>query len=152
LKKEAFAGLDIRNANNGLPAHYRVLYLALRQRPMSREHARPRPPAGSPRYGRGAEEPAPVPVGVGVTGHRTQRPRAQGPSWTPRTTPSPTQLLTGPRGRTGANNALPGSSDRAAGHPIPCTCPCPTMFMSIKRLLPKNQYLISWRCATHVRK
>jgi hypothetical protein len=36
------------------------------------------------RYGGGAEEPAPVPVGV--TGHRTQRPRGQvGP---PRTTPS----------------------------------------------------------------
>jgi hypothetical protein len=54
-------------------------------------------------------------VPVGVTGHRTQRPRGQGPSWAPRTTPSPTQLLTGPRGRTGANNAPPGASDRAAG-------------------------------------
>jgi hypothetical protein len=49
LKKEAFAGLDIRNANNGLPAHYRILYLELRQRPMSREHARPQPPAGKRR-------------------------------------------------------------------------------------------------------
>ena len=48
-------------------------------------------------------------------GHRPPNPAAQGPSWTPRTTPSPTQLLTGPRGRTGANNAPPGSSDRAAG-------------------------------------
>jgi hypothetical protein len=42
---------------------------------MSREHARPQPPAGSRRYGGGAGEPAPVPVGV--TGHRTQRPRGQ---------------------------------------------------------------------------
>jgi hypothetical protein len=46
-------------------------------------------PAGSRRYGGGAEDPAPVPVGV--TSHRTQRP-AQGPSWTPWTTPSPAQL------------------------------------------------------------
>ena len=51
------------------------MYLELRRRPMSREHARPQPPAGSRRYGGGAEEPAPVPVGV--TGHRTQRPRGQ---------------------------------------------------------------------------
>jgi hypothetical protein len=43
---------------------------------MSREHARPQPPAGSRRYGGGAEEPAPG-VPVGVTGHRTQRPRGQ---------------------------------------------------------------------------
>jgi hypothetical protein len=33
------------------------------------------PPAASRRYGGGAEDPAPVPVGV--TGHRTQRPRGQ---------------------------------------------------------------------------
>jgi hypothetical protein len=51
------------------------MYLELRQRPMSREHARPQPPAGRRRYGGGADEPAPVPVGV--TGHRTQRPRGQ---------------------------------------------------------------------------
>jgi hypothetical protein len=30
--KEAFAGLDMRNANNGAPYHYRSLYLELRQR------------------------------------------------------------------------------------------------------------------------
>ena len=71
----SLSGLDIRNANNGAPPHYRILYLELRPRPMSREHARPQPPAGSRRYGGGAEEPAPVPVGV--TGHRTQRPRGQ---------------------------------------------------------------------------
>jgi hypothetical protein len=53
----------------------RGMYLELRRRPVGREHARPQPPAGSPRYGGGAEEPAPVPVGV--TGHRTQRPRGQ---------------------------------------------------------------------------
>jgi hypothetical protein len=45
--------------------------------------------AASRRYGGGAEEPAPVPVGF--TGHRTQRPRGQvgppGPG--PGTTPSP---------------------------------------------------------------
>jgi hypothetical protein len=61
------AGLDIRNASNGAPPHYRTLYLELRRRPrsgpMSREHARPQPPAGSRRRG-GAEEPAPVPVGI----------------------------------------------------------------------------------------
>jgi hypothetical protein len=45
-------------------------------------------------------------VPVGVTGHRTQRPRG---------TPSPSQLPLGPRGRTVANTAAPGSSDRAAG-------------------------------------
>jgi hypothetical protein len=73
--KEALAGLDIRNANNGALPHYRVLYLELRLGPMSREHARPQPPAGSRRYGGGVEEPAPVPVGV--TGHRTQRPSGQ---------------------------------------------------------------------------
>jgi hypothetical protein len=42
---------------------------------MSREHARPQPPAGSRRHGGGAGEPAPVPVGV--TGHQTQRPGGQ---------------------------------------------------------------------------
>jgi hypothetical protein len=31
-----------------------------RQRPMSRGHARPQPPAASRRYGGGTEEPAPV--------------------------------------------------------------------------------------------
>jgi hypothetical protein len=55
---------------------------------------------------------------VGVTGHRTKRPRGQvGP---PRTTPSPSQLLTGPRGRTAANIAASGPSDRTAGHNL-CT-------------------------------
>jgi hypothetical protein len=93
VKEAPFAGLDIRNANNGAPPHYRILYLELRQRPVSREHARPQPPAGSSRYGGEANEPAPVPVGV--TGHRTQR--GQGPSWTPRTTLSPDQLTSGPR-------------------------------------------------------
>jgi hypothetical protein len=46
-----------------------------KKRPVSRGHARPQPPAASRRYGGGAEQPAPVPVGV--TGHRTQRPRGQ---------------------------------------------------------------------------
>jgi hypothetical protein len=31
-------------------------------------------------------------VPVGVTGHRPPNPAAQGPSWTPRTKPSPSQL------------------------------------------------------------
>jgi hypothetical protein len=57
------------------------------------------------RRGRGASP------GAG-TGHRTQRPRGQ---VGPRATPSPTQLLTGPRGRTAANIAASGPSDRAAG-------------------------------------
>jgi hypothetical protein len=48
-------------------------------------------------------------------GHRPPNPAAQGPSWTTRTTPSPSQLLTGPRGRTVANIIASGPSDRAAG-------------------------------------
>jgi hypothetical protein len=51
------------------------MYLELRNGPVSREHARPQSPAGSRRYGGGAEEPAPAPVGV--TSHRTQRPGGQ---------------------------------------------------------------------------
>jgi hypothetical protein len=112
LKKEGWAGLKTLCQRMRCFSACRGMYLELRPRPMSREHARPQQPAGSRRYGGGAEEPAPVPVGV--TGHRTQRPR-EGPSWTPRTTPSPTQLLTGPRGRTVANISPPGPSDRAAG-------------------------------------
>jgi hypothetical protein len=64
------------------------------------------PPAR--RRGRGASP------GAG-RGHWPPNPAARGPSWTPRTTPSPTQLLTGPRGRTAANIAASGPSDRAAG-------------------------------------
>jgi hypothetical protein len=64
------------------------------------------PPAR--RRGRGASP------GAG-RGHRPPNPAAQGPSWTPRTTPIPTVLLTGPRGRTAANIAASGPSDRAAG-------------------------------------
>jgi hypothetical protein len=75
--------MDIRNANNGAPPHYRIPYLELRPGPMSREHVRSQPPAGSRRYGgAGAEEPAPGPVGV--TGHRPPNSAAQGPSWTAR--------------------------------------------------------------------
>jgi hypothetical protein len=95
--KEACASLDIRNANNGPPPHYRILYLELRRRPMSREHARPQPPAGSRRYG-GARGRGASP-GAG-RGHRPPNPAAQGPSWTPRSTPSPSQLPPGPRWRT----------------------------------------------------
>jgi hypothetical protein len=63
------------------------------------------------RRGRGASP------GAG-RGYRPPNPAAQRPSWTPRTTPSPTQLLTGPRGRAVANIAAPGGpSDRAAGRP-----------------------------------
>jgi hypothetical protein len=86
---------------------------------MRREHARPQPPAGSRRYGGGAEEPAPVP-GAG-RGHRPPNPAA----WTPRTTPSPTwqaqpssSLDPGGERGTGANNSPPGPSDRAAGHGV----------------------------------
>jgi hypothetical protein len=68
--------------DNGAPPHYRILHLELRPRPMAYEPrtedtARPQPPATSRRYGGGAEEPEPAPVPVGVTGHRTQRPRGQ---------------------------------------------------------------------------
>jgi hypothetical protein len=41
--------------------------MELRRRPMSREHARPHPPAASHRHGGRTEEPAPVPVGVPAT-------------------------------------------------------------------------------------
>jgi hypothetical protein len=49
LMKTLWAGLDIRNAKNGAPPHYRILYLELRRRPTSREPARPqpRPPASA---------------------------------------------------------------------------------------------------------
>jgi hypothetical protein len=71
------------------------------------------------RRGRGASP------GAG-RGHRPPNPAAQGPSWIPRTTSSPAQLLTGPRGRTAANIAASGPSDRAAGLPSPRTpWPCP---------------------------
>jgi hypothetical protein len=58
-------------------------------------------------------------VPVGVTGHRPPNQAAQGPSCPPRTTPSPSQLPTGPRGRTVANIAASGPSDRAAGRRVP---------------------------------
>jgi hypothetical protein len=54
-RKGGWAGLDIRNASNGAPPHYRTLHLELQPRPMSREHARPQSPAGSRRYGEGAK-------------------------------------------------------------------------------------------------
>jgi hypothetical protein len=44
---------------------------------MSREHARPQPPAGSRRHGGAQGEPAPVPVGV--RGHRPPNPVPSGP-------------------------------------------------------------------------
>jgi hypothetical protein len=69
------AGLETLCQRMGCYSPCRGMYLELRPRPVSREHARPQPPAGRRRYGGGAEEPAPVPVGV--TGHRTQRPRGQ---------------------------------------------------------------------------
>jgi hypothetical protein len=76
LKEELSAGLKALCQRMRCYSACRGMYLELRRRPMSREHARPQPPAVSRRYGGGAEqEPAPVPIGV--TGHRTQRPRGQ---------------------------------------------------------------------------
>jgi hypothetical protein len=75
LKKEACAGLKALCQRMGCYSPCRGMYLELRRRPVRRKHARPQLPAGSPRHGGGAEAPAPVPVGV--TGHRTQRPRGQ---------------------------------------------------------------------------
>jgi hypothetical protein len=60
------------------------------------------------RRGRGASP------GAG-RGHRPPNPAAQGPSRTPRATPSPVQLPYGPRGRTVANISPLGPHDRAAG-------------------------------------
>jgi hypothetical protein len=76
---------------------------------MSREHARPQPPAGSRRYGEEGQGQRSQPrcrSGSPATGPR--------PNWTPRTTPSPSQLPPGPRGRTVAKSAAFGPSDRAA--------------------------------------
>jgi hypothetical protein len=53
---------------------------------MGREHARPQPPAGGTGGGRGAS-----PAGPG-RGHRPPNQAGQGPSWAPRTTPSPFQI------------------------------------------------------------
>jgi hypothetical protein len=96
------AGLDIRNANNGVPSQPlpNPVLGAAATAYEPRTRAASAPGRGSRRYGGGAEESAPVPVGV--TRHRTQRPRGQvgppGPH-----TPSPSQLPPGPRGRTVAN-------------------------------------------------
>jgi hypothetical protein len=114
LKKEGWSGLDIRNANNGAPPHYRILYLELRTRPMSREHARPQPPpgrqppAGSRRYRGGP--------GAG-RGHRPPNQAAPRPSWTPRTPTSPSQLPPGSHFYRALRN--PGSGHKtAAFYPI----------------------------------
>jgi hypothetical protein len=76
--------------------------------PRTRAASAPGRQAPARRRGRGASP------GAG-RGHRPPNPAAQGPSWTPRTASSPAQLLTGPRGRTAANVAASGPSDRAAG-------------------------------------
>jgi hypothetical protein len=117
LKKEACAGLKALCQRMRCYSACRGMYLELRRGPMSREHARPQPPAGRRRYGGGAAKPAPMPVGV--TGHRTQRPRGQvGPPGPHPAQPS-ASLDTGPRGRTAANVAASGPSDRTAG-PVGC--------------------------------
>jgi hypothetical protein len=118
------------------------MYLELRPRPVSREHARPQPPAGSCRYGGGgAEEPAPVPVGV--TSHRTPNPAAHkldppehtqpipAPPWTQKANGGQnfvqlawlitqvTQPLSGNRTREarGTSEAVGCGSNRSSGHP-----------------------------------
>jgi hypothetical protein len=89
-----------------------------------REHARPRsqPPAASRRYGGGAEEASSAGAG---RGHRPPNPAAQGPNWTPRPRPPgphparpSSSLDPGARGRTAANIAASGPSDRAAGRRV----------------------------------
>ena len=85
LKKEAFAGLDIRNANNGRrPITESCTWScgaglwAGNTRGLSPR--RPAAAAGTEprrRGGQRREEPKPAPVPVGVTGHQTQRPRGQ---------------------------------------------------------------------------
>jgi hypothetical protein len=100
--KEGFAGLKTLCQRCAVTARAGVfstagMYLELRPGPMCWEHARPQPPAGRRRYGGGAEEPAPVPVGV--TGHRTQRPRGQvGPPGPHPTQPSSSLDPGGERG------------------------------------------------------
>jgi hypothetical protein len=92
------AGLDIRNAKNGAPPHYRILYLELRAatayEPRTRAASAPGRQLPVRRRGRGASP------GAG-RGHRPPNPAAQGPSWTPRSTPSPSQLPPGPREQVG---------------------------------------------------
>jgi hypothetical protein len=92
--------LDIRNANKQWGADP-VLGAATRAyepriRPASALSPRPRA-AGTEE---GQRSQPRCRSGSRVTGHRTQRPRGQVGPRVPRTTPSPTQLLTGPRGRT----------------------------------------------------
>jgi hypothetical protein len=118
-------GLKTENAlPGGGNDTYRGMYLELRQRPVSREHARsqpPRPAAAGTEEGQRSQQPAPgEPVPVGVTGHRTKRPRGQvgrppDPGPHPEQPSPAAQLPLGPRGRTVANTAAPGSFDRAAG-------------------------------------
>jgi hypothetical protein len=69
--------------------------LELRARPMSREHALPAHTPGRqpPARGRGRR----ASPGAG-RGHRPPYPAARGPSWTPRSTPSPSQPTPVPRG------------------------------------------------------
>jgi hypothetical protein len=69
---------------------------------MRREHAQPQPPAGSRRYGGGAEEPGTTP-GAG-RGHRPPNPAAQGPS--------PVKLDPRPPDHTQPRPAAPSSLDR----------------------------------------
>ena len=68
LLKYGLAGLDIRNANLGRNAPCRGLYLELRLRPMSREHARPQLPGKRGGAARGPD---------GVARHRTEQHRGK---------------------------------------------------------------------------
>jgi hypothetical protein len=104
------------------------MYLELRPGPVSREHARPQPPAGSPPV-RSTEE--------GQRQRSQPRCRSGSPATEPRTVPEPSgpgakldppdhtaghtqpnpapHTQTEPRGRTAANTAAYGPSNRAAG-------------------------------------
>jgi hypothetical protein len=73
-------------------------YLELRPGPVGWEHAQPQPSAGSRRYGGGAEEPAPVPVGR--SGSPTTEPSSPGAKLDP---PDHTQPNPAPHWTQGAN-------------------------------------------------
>ena len=68
LVKPALASFNIAVFDNRAQPHYRILYLELRLRPMSREHARPQLPGKGGGAARGPD---------GVARHRTEQHRGK---------------------------------------------------------------------------
>jgi hypothetical protein len=141
--KDGWAGLKTLCQRMGLVySPCRGMYLELRLRPVGRGHARPqpRPAATGTEEGQRSQPPPRCRSGPPAT-------ESSGPSWTPRATPSPSQLSPGPRGRTVAKSAAFGSSDRAAGHQPPrismwCLLGHPGVFnrKTVRRLRSQGPY------------